>query len=481
MPQLLTNSPKRKWFILFIASLGVFMTSVDASIVNIALPAITKFYNAPLSTVEWVVMIYLITISSLLLTYGRLGDMYGHKPVYIIGFSIFIIASLLSSLSSTIGFLIISRALQALGGGMLMAVVQAIIAGTFNASERGRAIGINAVMVSLGLASGPTIGGFLVSSFGWQSIFTVNIPIGLIGITAAWLIVPNKKGTPQKFDFTGAFMSFIFLSAFLLAVSHGQAWGWQSVPIVSLFMIATIAFAIFIYTEKTYHYPMIQLILFRNRLFTTANFAAMLNYMTQYVVSFLMPFYLLNLMHMETNRAGLIMSAFPIVAALIAPFSGTISDRIGSRLLTTLGMGLIMISFISLSSPAIVSRISLVIISLGLAGLGNGLFLAPNNSAIMGSVPKSQAGIGSGMIATMRSIGQVMGVAVSGAVFSNRLATYSSGLTLKNLNSINQQSFMLALRDTYWVAAAIAVLAVIISWGRGSSGKKLRKEKETAA
>jgi EmrB/QacA subfamily drug resistance transporter len=461
----------RKWYILLATSLGVFMATLDASIVNIALPQITAYYNAPLSSVEWVVMVYLLLISSLLLTYGRMGDMYGNKPVYIWGFVIFTISSALNSLAPNISFLIASRALQALGAGMIMAVVQAIIADTFNSSERGRAIGINAMFVSLGLAIGPTIGGLLVSFFGWQSIFIINIPIGIMGTIWAWWVLPQKEGTKQKFDVIGAITIFTCLMTFLLAMSHGETWGWQSPRILILFIIAFCFFVLFLYTEKRVTYPMIRLGLFKNRLFTAANFAAFLNYLTQYAVTFLMPFYLQNILLMTARKAGLVMSAFPLVMMLTAPVSGILSDRLGSRVLTSLGMGINALAIMILTTLNGTDSIPIVISGLALIGLGTGLFLSPNNNAIMGSVPKNQIGVGSGMLATMRNLGQVMGIAITGAVFSNRLSFHTFHLQSQGIDSklIATRSFTLALHDAYFVAMSVAIIGVLVCLMRGAS------------
>jgi len=475
----LRNSPYRKGLILGSVSLGMFMCSLDATIVNISLPQITQYFHTSMANVEWIVMIYLLFISSLLLTFGRLGDLYGHKPFYLLGFAIFTIASALNGISFSIQHLIAFRALQAIGAGMLMAVSQAIIAATFDVSQRGRAIGTNAVIVSLGLALGPTIGGILVSKFGWQSIFLVNVPVGIIGTLTVALIVPYKKGSPQKFDYLGALTSFIFLSTFLLALSYGQDWGWGSLPILGLFSISILTFFVFILVEKKHRYPMIQLSLFKNRLFSAANFAAMLNYFTQYIIIFLLPFYLLNLVHMKASQAGVLMGIYPLIAALVAPFSGSISDRIGSRLLTSLGMGSISIAVFMLSSANVLSNTNLIVVCLALVGLGTGMFVSPNNAAIMASVPKNMQGIGSGMLATMRTVGQVMGVAVSGAVFSNRQAVYMTALKMKNLSpsQINDQSFIWAVRDTYLVAGTIAILGVIICLVRNNNNSPVNSLK----
>ncbi|MFZ3171146.1 MAG: MFS transporter [Carboxydocellales bacterium] len=461
---------RQKWLILSTTCLGAFMATLDASIVNIAMPKITGYFHTSLANAEWVVLIYLLLISSLLLTYGRLGDMYGHKPIYISGFTIFTLASALNCLAPTISILIASRALQALGAGMLMAVIQAIIADNFDSSERGRAIGIQAMSVSLGLAAGPAIGGFLVGHFGWQAIFSVNIPIGIAGTLWAWRVLPKGKGKPQKFDILGAVTVSAALTTLLLALSHGESWGWQSPLVIGLLIAAVGLIGLFIFIESRVDSPVISLEIFRNRLFTMANIAAILNYLTQYAVVFLMPFYLDNFLQMPPSKAGLVMTSFPLAMLLTSPISGRLSDQIGSRTLTSAGMGLTATGVLILSLTPQTTTLIPIISGLGLVGLGTGLFLSPNNNAIMSSIPKNQTGVGSGMLATMRNIGQVLGVAVSGAVFSNRLAAYSAQLQLSNHNpqAVYSQSFGWAMRDAYLVAALAALLGMLVSLVRGN-------------
>lgn len=467
MLHLLINATKkpevRKWLIHSTTALGVFMSTLDASIVNIALPEITTYFHTTITNAEWVVIVYLLFISSLLLTYGRIGDMYGHRPVFVGGFALFTIASAFNSLAPNVWILIGSRALQAIGAGAILAVVQAIITDTFQPSERGKAIGINAMFVSLGLATGPTLGGILVANYGWQSIFIINIPIGIISTIWSWNILPRKSTKPQRFDIGGAITIFIFLSTLLLAVSHGHIWGWYSSIVVSLFLAALISFVMFIYIEIRCTNPMFNLGLFKNQVFLSGNLAAMINYLTQYTVTFLMPFYLVNFLALSTQSAGILMSAFPVAMMLASPVAGMLSDRFGSRLLTSTGMIIICCGIMILGHTENFSYI-MNVFGLGLVGLGTGLFLAPNNNAIMGSVLKNNIGVASGTLALMRNVGQVMGVAVSGAVFSNQLARYS-------LFADSNASFTLALHDTYLVAAIIGAIGAIVCWSRGSQRK----------
>lgn len=454
-----TKNPEiRKWLIHSTTALGVFMATLDASIVNIALPEITVYFHTTLTNVEWVVMVYLLLISSLLLTYGRVGDMYGYRPVFVGGFALFTLASALNSISPNIWTLIASRALQAIGAGAILAVVQAIITDTFQPSDRGKAIGINAMFVSLGLATGPSLGGFLVETYGWQSIFIINIPVGIVSTFWSWIILPTKDKKTQKFDIGGSTTIFISLCSFLIAVSHGQVWGWHSPVVMSLFFTALIAFTMFIYIEIKCQHPMFSPNLFKNHVFCAGALAAMINYFTQYTVTFLLPFYLVNFLVLTTKSAGLLMSSFPVAMMLASPTAGILSDRFGSRLLTSAGMVIICSGIMILSHTENFNYV-ISAIGLSLVGLGTGLFLAPNNNAVMGSVARNHIGIASGTLALMRNVGQVMGVAVSGAVFSAQLARYSL--------IAGAAGFTLALHDTYLVAASIGVIGAMVCWSRG--------------
>lgn len=461
---------RQKWLILSSTSVGVYIVTINTSIVNIALPSIMSYFNTTFSNVEWVVLVYLLLMSSLQLTFGRMGDMYGHKTVYVIGLFAFTAASLLIVFSPTILWLIVFRSLQAVGGSMTIAVVQAILAANFKPGERGQVIGFNALVVSLALATGPVAGGLLLSSYSWQAIFVINIPLGLICTLWAWRILPQERGIDQKFDFPGSLAIFICLMSFLLAMSHGQEWGWRSPLTLSLFAGALFFLGIFIYWETYVEHPMVHLKLFKNRLFAAANAAALLNYVTQYVIIFLMPFYLIDNLQLPTNKAGFIMIAFPLMMMLVSPVSGTLSDRISSRILSSGGMFIIAVSAYFLSGVDAAQTLAPLIAGLSLAGIGTGLFLPPNNNAIMGSVSKEDIGIASGMIGTMRCIGQSLGIAISGAVFTNRMAYHSLQFQTQGLDILQHQGkiFTLAQHDTFLMAMGIAVLGMIVSLVRGS-------------
>jgi EmrB/QacA subfamily drug resistance transporter len=466
---------QRKRAILLAVGIGTFMSALDASIVNMVLPNIGNYFHASLSTIEWTIMSYLLVISSLLLTYGRLGDMYGHKKIYITGFIIFMLGSLLCGLASSVLLLVIFRGIQAVGAGMQMAMGPAIVTDTVSPAERGKGLSIIAISVALALTTGPVIGGFLTGALGWQSIFLINIPVGFIGVFLAQKTIPqNHERQVQPFDFIGAAIIFITLICMLLPLSLMERYGWNNPWMILLFFTGLLFMAGFVFWEKHTRYPMFDIGLFQNRLFGMSNLSALLNFMAQYSIILLIPFYLQRLRGLSPEHAGLLYLPLPFTMMIIAPISGTLSDRMDSRYISSAGMALMaagmwILSYLKADSPNIFMIVGLIIV-----GFGIGLFQTPNNSAIMGAVPNSKRGVASGMLATMRNIGMVLGVALSGAIFT------SSHDWLVNLNKakglsgavLEQTAFIGALHITYQVGAIFALLAVITSLIKGSTRGK---------
>ena len=270
--------------------LGSILGPIDASIVNTILPTITSSFGVGISTAQWVTMIYLLTISSLLLFYGRLGDILGYRKVYLFGLLGFAAASGLCSLASTIRWLIAFRALQGLTAGLTMAVPFAIVTASFPPEERGKALGINAVSISVGLALGPSLGGFITSLSSWRLVFLINVPIGLAALAWGWLVIPELKGQPGKIDAGGVVTAFISLFSILFFVHRLQSHGMDQVSGLVL-LAAVSAGAAFFRIERSSPQPLLDLVLFRNRTFTFANVSALLNFMSQYVMVFVTPFF----------------------------------------------------------------------------------------------------------------------------------------------------------------------------------------------
>ncbi|TYP51583.1 MFS transporter [Thermosediminibacter litoriperuensis] len=471
---------QEKYKILIAVLIGSIMGPLDGSAVNVAMPTLSMVFNADITTISWVSMVYLLVLSGLLLTYGRLGDVIGYKRLFLRGMLVFTAASALCGLSPFIGFLILARALQAAGAGMMMAVAPAIITTTFPRQERGKALGFNAVAVAAGLSIGPSVGGFLLYALGWRSIFLINIPIGIGGYLLAKRVLPAGQNLKHaKFDVPGAVLGLSFLTALLLYISKGQELGWSSVYARSLVVISLVAFAAFVMHEKKAEDPMLDLKLFCNRTFTAGNLSCLLNFTAQYIMVFLTPFYL-NRAGFSPGQVGGIMTAFPLTVLFVAPLSGMLSDKLGSLLLSTLGAFTSAAALFLMGNLGLNAGIPDVVWRLMLFGIGNGLFQTPNNSSVMGSAPMDRQGVASGVLATMRNVGMVVGVAIGSGFFSARNSYYMKILPYPD-RVLLDTAFITALRDAYLLAAFIDLLCMAASSVRGRStcGGETRENKKS--
>jgi EmrB/QacA subfamily drug resistance transporter len=407
------------------------MSTLDVSIVNISLPRIMGDLNANLSAIQWVVLAYLLTISSLLLTFGRLADLMGRKRVYIAGFAVFTVGNLLAGLSHSVTELILARALTGVGGAMIQANGTAITAAVFPPEERGKALGLNGTIVAAGLVTGPTIGGVLTDALGWRSVFFVAIPVGLLAIPLAALIlqeglISSPRGARREpFDWLGALLWAGLLFAFLFALNRGPDIGWSSPVIVTLFAASALLLVAFTLVELRNAYPTIRLSLFRIWGFSAGCTASFSAFVGQQASTFLMPFYLQVALALSARMAGLLMTTVPFAMALVAPVSGRLSDRYGSRALATAGLGILVLGLFLLSRVTTADQgYAPVVGALTLLGLGAGMFQSPNNSFIFGSVPREHYGVASGFIATMRTAGSSLGITLWGTIVTSQLASH---------------------------------------------------------
>lgn len=448
------QSYKHKWIILICVGIGTFMSALDASVANIILPVVREGFNTNLATVEWVVTIYLIVVSGWLLTFGRLGDMFGNKPLYLIGFAIFILGSLFSGLAPDISALIAFRAVQALGAAMLFANSPAILTKNFPPEQRGQALGLQGTMTYLGLTVGPSLGGWLTAHFSWHAVFFINVPIGLLGLVMAARFIPHETATArrERFDTVGALLFTAAMAGLLLALNQGAEWGWTAPLTLGLFIGAALLFALFINVERRAAFPMVDLTLFRSRLFSASTATAVTNYICLYMIIFLLPFYLIQGRGYSPQETGLILTAQPLVMVFAAPLSGTLSDRIGSRILATLGMAILAGGLIWLAQLGPASSVIEIVLPLAVVGLGTGIFVTPNNSALMGSAPRQRQGIAAGILATARNVGMVLGVGLAGAIFS----------TTQNV-SPGPHALYQGIAISFLVAAGIAVAGAFMS------------------
>ena len=463
-----------KWTVMGMVDIGAFMATLDASIVNISLPKISLYFHVPLSgLVEWVIIAYLIVIVSLLLILGRLSDMLGQKLLWVSGLAIFTVSSALCGAAPSLLTLVIFRALQGIGGAMLMAIGPAMITRAFPVTERGRALGLLGVVVAAGTSAGPTVGGIITQVFSWRWIFYINVPIGIIAVIVTLRLLrermrPNWGG--QRFDLAGAVLLAAGICSLMLGLSFGQEWGWHSIRIKGLFAASLALLAGFAINERYVAQPVVDFSLFRDRLFSASIASSFLCFLALFAVMFLMPFYLEELLALSPHEAGLIMTAVPLTLSVVAPISGWLSDRFGSQVLSSLGMAISCVGLWFLSQLTARTSSFDIVWPLVITGLGQGLFQAPNSNAIMSAVPPMRLGIGSSFLATVRVLGQASSVALSGAIFTmlggaqaGAALVQKLGLPVEHLEATFLHAFRMAMR----VSLAIAAIGIFTSLLRG--------------
>jgi EmrB/QacA subfamily drug resistance transporter len=466
----------RKWYIMLAVAMGIFLATIDGSIVNVALPTLTEGLNTDFSTVQWVVLSYLLTITTLLTIVGRLADMYGRKRLYTAGFIVFTIGSFLCGLAQTAGLLILFRILQGVGGALILALGVAIVTEAFPPTERGRALGIAGSIVSIGIVSGPVLGGLIIENLSWHWIFFVNVPIGILGVLLSIRYVPQTMPPGgQRFDIAGAVFLCVSLLAFLLALTIGQRQGFTSMTALGLFLVAVVGIIVFLWVERRHPQPIIEPKLFRNRMFSVNLFTGFLIFVGL-GSGVLIPFYLENVLGYNVQQVGLLLAVVPISLGITAPISGTLSDRFGSRPISVAGLALTAAGFLALSSlTTSTSAIGFMLRYLPI-GVGVGLFQSPNNSAIMGSAPRERLGIVSSLLAVTRSLGQTVGIAVLGALWTAFVYRSAGGFVAGGATVASPEDQVAGLRAvTFIVTVLVAIALVVALWTwRLESRERLR-------
>ena len=418
---------KRRWLVLAILCVGVFMLLLDGTIVNIAVPNIMTSLGTGFSEVEWVMNAYLLTFAVLLITSGRLGDLYGRKAMFMAGLSVFSLASLACGLAPGVGFLIAFRAVQGVGGAMMMPNTLSIISNVFPPEERGKAMGFWGGVSGISLALGPSLGGLLVEAASWRWIFFINVPIGMILLPVAYRYVPEstEPGAVKQIDYPGVIVLTLSLLALTFALIEGQNYGWTSPLILSLFAGAVVGLVVFVLIERRQAQPLMQLSLFKDRNFSTTNGIGLILSFGMMGVFFLLPVFLQAILGYSAIKAGLVMTPLAVVVIVAAPLSGSLSDRVGPKWLIFAGMLVTALGFI-LTRRVMVPDASWqsMVLPFAVAGFGIGMVMPVMTSAVMGSVPPEKAGQASGVLSSVRQIGSVLGIAVMGAVLQNRAVTY---------------------------------------------------------
>ncbi len=456
-----------------IVGLGVFMSSLDSSIVNISLPSIARHFGLPLTgAVEWVVIAYLLTVAALLMTLGRLADMIGFRLLWLTGLVVFTTASAFCGAASSLGELVGFRALQGLGGAMLLSISPALLASAFPPGERGRAMGLNAVASALGVSAGPALGGLLTHGISWRAVFYANLPVGILAIAAAALLLPRSESAgTARFDPAGALLLAVGVGALTLALSFGQEWGWGSRRFVTAALTGALALSALPVVERAVRHPVVDLALFRSWRFTSANLSLVLSYLSLFSVGFLLPFYFEESLGLSTLRSGLMLTPLPLTLVIVGPLSGWLADRVDTRWLTTAGLSIAAMALVVLAGFRAGTPLWAVATALVFTGTGQGMFQSPNNSALLGAAPRDQQGAASGVLATGRVIGQSLSVALTGAIFiglggagAGSLLRPAHGSPASSLDVATLQvTFAHAYRTAFLAAAVLAACGAVVA------------------
>ena len=453
-----------KWGSMLGIGLGVFMGAIDMSIINISLPTLMEQLGTQFATVQWVVIAYVLVITSTMLGSARIGDMYEKKKLYNWGLFIFTLGSLLCGFSPNVRWLIGFRIFQGLGAVVMQALGTAIIVEAFPSRERGRALGIMGSIISIGISLGPAIGGMVIGGIGWRWIFLINVPLGIVAILVCVRFLPliPSRQSNQKFDILGAFILFYTLGSFALGMTFGQSQGFGH-SLVKMLLISSFAGVIlFLIIEKRVRFPMTDLNMFRNIPFSLNLMMGFFTFITLGGV-FIIPFYLQLVKHYPPQQIGLIMMVTPVSVALFSYLSGALSDRFGTKGLSITGLLILSAGCFSISTLNQESGVAGYLLRMIPLGIGLGIFQTPNNSAIMGAAAAERLGVASGLLSLTRSLGQTTGMPIMGAVFAYSLLLSTGMPRLSNIEAVPPGALVGGLTATYRTGGIFIVVSTLLA------------------
>jgi EmrB/QacA subfamily drug resistance transporter len=415
-PAAVRESPRAHWFVVATVCIGAFMGQLDASIVTVALPRMGRDLHVSLGAIEWVALSYLLVLIATVATVGRIADAVGRKLLYVYGFGVFTVGSVLCGLAPTLTILVAARVLQAIGAAMLQANSVALIAEAMPSSMLGRGIGVQGSAQALGLALGPAVGGILLSLAGWRLIFLVNLPAGVIGLALGWFLLPRSRsrrelGAP---DTLGAVLLALAAMGPLVYLSLAGREGYGNGVLLACLAGGVIAAVAFVRRERRIADPLIDLSMLRRRGLPSGLSSGLVSYLALFGTLFIVPYYL-SADHDSATLIGLQLAVLPVAIGITAPFAGRLVNRVGARPLTA--GGLVLTATGMLGIAALHSTVG-ILAGLALMGIGLGCFTPANNAAIMSASPPGHAGITGGVLNMTRGLGTALGVAVAGALFT---------------------------------------------------------------
>jgi EmrB/QacA subfamily drug resistance transporter len=444
--------------------LGVLMATIDFSIVNVSLPTLVAELETDFATIQWVVLAYVLIITSLMLGAARLGDMYGEKRLYTAGMLVFVGGSLLCGLAPGAGWLIGFRALQGLGAAFMQALGVAIITQIFPPTQRGRALGVLSAVVSVGLSLGPALGGVLIGFFGWRSVFLVNVPLGFLALAVVIRYVPPPEPKPegQRFDPAGALVLCATLVCYALGMTLGQRWGFGHAGVQALLAAAAAGLGLFAAVERRAADPMVALGTFANPLLS-------LNLLMGFLVfaclglQLVLPFHLELVAGLSVTQVGLMMMVVPLTMGLVAPWAGWLSDRWGPRGISLAGLLILAGGVWSMTSLSAETGMAGFVLRLAPIGMGVGFFQSPNANAVMGQAPPHRRGLTSGLFALSRTLGNTSGVPLGGALFSAQVAAVAGLAAIGRVTEAPPAALVAGVRAAFGVGFWLVVLAAVMA------------------
>ncbi len=469
----------KKWQVFLLVAVSVFMSTLDSSIVNVALPYIMADLSEGMGGIQWVVTVYLLFVSAFLLTFGRLSDIVGRPRIYRMGFGVFTLGSFLCGVSGSLEWLVLSRAVQGLGASMLMACSPALITDVFEPENRGRALGLLGACVAGGLTLGPVAGGVLLEYFSWPMIFFINIPAGLSALVCSWFVFDRKESVSRgSMDLAGSLCLIFMVSGMVIGLVRSPEWGFFSFRTMGCWIAGLGGGAGFIYHAQRISHPLIEPGLFKIRMFIFPLASAMILFAALFTLIFMMPFYLSLVCGFSPALTGLAMIVPFLVLLVISPVSGALSDRLGSGKLCLAGMGILALALASTIGLSPTTGPYGISWRMAMAGLGTALFISPNSTAVMGAVPVLHRGIASGALATARNLGMVIGVALASGIFTHTFTGLTQGLGLDRYTPDMAGFFMVGFKFTMAAGAGTALVGVGVTLARGREPGFINTHKE---
>jgi len=462
------HSEHYKWWVLTTTSLGMLLATVNSGTLIIALPDLERSLHTTLLQLVWVILVYMIVSTVLVLTAGRLSDLFGRKNAYVLGFLVFSFASLGAGFSGSGTQLILWRVLQGIGGAFLFANAAALVTDAFPRAELGLAMGTNTMVAAVGLVIGPVLGGALVA-IAWPWVFWFNVPLGLFGCAWAWLVLHElaRRDTQRGLDLLGTTTYVVGLTGLVLALSKGGLTGWNGPMVVGGFAAAIVLLPLFVVIEHRGTAPMLDLDLFRNRLFSAASGAAFINGLARFALMFLFVFYFQGPQNQSPIMAGVELAPMAIGMLVSSPLAGILADRHGSRGLAALGMVVTAASLAAMTTLQAHSPYWQSGLWLGILGIGSGMFNSPNTAAMMGVVPGHRRGIAAGARVMLQNTGAVISIAfvmaiITAAVPKDVLFKIFSGVA-SGLSSRQLAPFIANMHAALWVLAGVSVAGAVVS------------------